>query len=178
VHDGALPLRCRPLFLGGFARGRFGRLTGLVELDDRDPTRSSVELTIETDSIDTREERRDAHLRSPDFFEVEKYPVITFASTAISGDLAGNFAVTGDLTMRDVTRPITLQVTSEGQGNDPWGNVRAGYSAKGRLRRSDFGLSWNQLIEAGGVAVGDDVSISIDVELVRQAEIPATAGAA
>jgi polyisoprenoid-binding protein YceI len=159
-------------------RGRFGTLAGTVEYDELDPTHSSVQLTIDTRSIDTREERRDAHLRSADFFEVEKFPAITFTSTGLSGEVTGEFTLTGALTIRDVTRPITVQVTREGQGTDPWGNLRAGYSARARLRRSEFGLSWNQLIEAGGVAVGDEITITIDAELVRQAEVEATAGAA
>lgn len=158
-------------------RGRFGRLNGTVDFDDRHPTRSSVRLSIETDSIDTREERRDAHLRSADFFEVDRFPAITFVSTGLTGVVTGNFTVTGELTIRDITRPVTLEVSSEGQGADPWGNQRAGYSAKARLRRSEFGLSWNQLIEAGGVAVGDEIAITIDVELIRDAEVAAVAGA-
>lgn len=160
-------------------RGRFGKLTGTVELDDRNPAKSRVEVAIDATSIDTREEQRDTHLRSADFFEVEKFPSLTFKATGISGDVRGSFKLNGDLTIKGVTRPITLEVTSEGQGNDPWGNERAGYSAKGKLKRSDFGLTWNQLIEAGGVAVGDEIKIGIDVELVRKAEVPAeTAGAA
>ena len=159
-------------------RGRFGKLSGTVDLNDRDPAKTSVAVTIDAASLDTREAQRDTHLRSADFFEVEKFPSLTFKATGVTGNLASTFQLRGDLTIKGVTRPITLEVTSEGQGNDPWGNVRAGYSAKGKLRRSDFGLTWNQLIEAGGVAVGDEISIGIDVELVKQVAAPAVDAAA
>jgi polyisoprenoid-binding protein YceI len=158
-------------------RGRFAKLAGSVELDERNPANSRVEVTIDAASIDTREDQRDTHLRSADFFEVEKFPALTFKATGITGNIRDTFRLSGNLTIKGITRPITLEVTSEGHGNDPWGNARAGYSARAKLKRSDFGLTWNQLIEAGGVAVGDEISIGIDVELVRQAEL-AIAGAA
>lgn len=159
-------------------RGRFGKVSGTVAVDDQHPAKSTVDVTIDTSSIDTREAQRDSHLQSPDFFEVEKFPAITFKATGAAADIGGSFPLTGNLTIKDVTRPITLEVTSEGRGNDPWGNVRAGYSAKGKLKRSDFGLTWNQLIEAGGVAVGDEISIRIDVELIQQVAVAAGPAAA
>ncbi len=157
-------------------RGRFGALAGSVTLDENDPAAFELSIAIDAASIDTREERRDAHLRSADFLETSRYPVIAFDGTGISGDIAGSFQLRGNLTIHGVTKPVTLEVTSEGRGNDPWGNERAGYSARARIRRSEFGLTWNQLLEAGGVTVGDDINITIDVELVRQVEAIAVAG--
>jgi polyisoprenoid-binding protein YceI len=159
-------------------RGRFGALAGSMTLDDHNPSALKLSVAIDAASIDTREERRDAHLRSADFLDTGRFPVIAFDGTGVSGNLDGSFQLRGNLTIHGVTRPVTLEVTSEGRGNDPWGNERAGYSAKTRIRRSEFGLTWNQLLEAGGVAVGDDISITIDVELVRQVEAAAVVGVA
>ena len=148
-------------------KGRFGDVQGVVRIDDSDLSKSSVDVKIGVGSIDTREPQRDAHLRSADFFDAERFPEITFKSTRIEGT-GDSFTVTGDLTIRDTTRPVILDVTAEGRGKDPWGGERAGFSATGKIKRSDFGLTWNQLLETGGVAVGDDVRISVDVELIRQ----------
>ncbi len=152
-------------------RGRFGAVTGTVTLNERAPEQSTVDVTVDVTSIDTRTEQRDAHLRSPDFFDVATYPSMRFVSTSIEGDTTGDFRVVGDLTIRDVTRPVTLDVTSEGRGMDPWGNERLGFSATGKVNREDFGLTWNQALEAGGVVVGKDVKLAIDAELVRQAPV-------
>lgn len=148
-------------------KGRFGEVSGTLQVDATDPARSVVDVTINVASIDTREPQRDAHLRSADFFDVDRFPTLRFKSTRVSGD-ADDLKVTGDLTIRDITREVTLTVTPEGQGKDPWGGERAGYSAKGTINRTDFGLTWNQVLEAGGVVVGDEIKISIDVELVKQ----------
>jgi polyisoprenoid-binding protein YceI len=149
-------------------RGRFGSLQGSVVTDDADPTRAKVDVVIDAASIDTREPQRDTHLKSPDFFEVETYPTITFKSTRVQ-DLQGNrFKLVGDLTMHGVTREVVLDVTEEGRGKDPWGGQRAGYSATAKVKRSDFGLTWNQVLETGGIAVGDEIKISLDLELVKQ----------
>jgi polyisoprenoid-binding protein YceI len=148
-------------------KGRFGDVAGILQVDPSDPAKSVVDVTINVASIDTREAQRDTHLRSADFFDVERFPTMRFKSTRVSGE-ADDLKVTGDLTIRDVTRQVTLTVTPEGQGKDPWGGERAGYSAKGKINRSDFGLTWNQVLEAGGVAVGDEIKISIDVEVVKQ----------
>jgi polyisoprenoid-binding protein YceI len=150
-------------------RGRFGAVSGSVTLDEQNPQSSKLDVTIDTTSIDTRQEQRDGHLRSPDFFDVAQFPTMRFVSKKIEGDIRDEFKVFGDLTIRGVTKPVVLEVTAEGQGMDPWGNQRAGFSAKGKINRGDFGLTWNQLLEAGGVAVSDEVKLSIDVELVRQA---------
>lgn len=149
-------------------RGRFARIAGNVALDEKNPLKSKVEIEVDIDSIDTRQEQRDAHLRSPDFFDAANFPKMTFVSTKIEGDVNGDFTLTGNLTIRGNTRPMTLEATAEGRGRDPWGGQRAGFSAKGKFLRSDFGLTWNQVLEAGGVTVGDEVKISIDVELIQQ----------
>jgi polyisoprenoid-binding protein YceI len=149
-------------------KGRFADVQGVVRTDEADPAKSRVEIAIAVASIDTREPQRDAHLRSADFFDADNFPQITFRSTRIEGQ-GDAFKLIGDLTIRGTTREVVLDVTSEGRVTDPWGGERSGFSATTRIKRSDFGLTWNQLLEAGGVAVGDDVKISIDVELVKQA---------
>ena len=147
-------------------RGRFAEVTGTLTGDETDPAGASIELTIPVDGIDTRESQRDAHLRSADFFDAEHHPAITFRSSKILK--AGNeFTVTGDLTIRGVTKPITLQVETGGRVRDPWGNERLGFSATTRLNRKDFGLHWNQTLETGGVLVGDEVKVTVELELVR-----------
>ena len=151
-------------------RGRFAGVAGSVSLDDGNPRNARLDVTIDVNSIDTRQEQRDAHLRSSDFFDVARFPTMRFVGSKIEGDITGDFTVGGELTIRGVTRPITLEATSEGRGPDPWGSERAGFSAKGKVNRSEFGLTWNQVLEAGGVTVGDEIKISIDVELVRQKE--------
>jgi polyisoprenoid-binding protein YceI len=150
-------------------KGRFAEVSGRVVADDADPTSGQVEVTINVASIDTREAQRDTHLRSADFFDAENFPTLTFRSTRIAKASGDDLTVTGDLTIRGVTREVVLDVTTEGRGKDPWGGERAGYSAKGKIKRSDFGLTWNMALETGGVVVGDDIKISIDVELVKQA---------
>ena len=151
-------------------KGRFTAVSGTVVLDEADPAASTADITVEVASIDTREAQRDAHLRSADFFDVEKYPTLTFRSTGVSGIGADGFKLNGDLTIHGVTRRVTLDVTTEGRARDPWGGERAGYSATTKIKRSEFGLTWNQLLETGGLAVSDDVKISLDVELVKKAE--------
>ena len=149
-------------------KGRFGIVTGTVQTDESDPAKGQVEVEIDAASIDTREAQRDAHLKSADFFDVEKFPKLTFKSTRITGVDGDSFTLTGDLTIHGVTRPVTLAVTSEGRGKDPWGGERAGFSATGKIKRSEFGLTWNQVLETGGFVVGDDIKISLDVELVKK----------
>ena len=149
-------------------KGRFGIVRGTVRTDDADPAKGAVEIEIDVDSIDTREAQRDAHLRSADFFDAERFPKITFRSTRISDTSGDRFTLTGDLAIHGVTREIALDVTSEGRGKDPWGGERAGFSATAKIKRSDFGLTWNQALETGGFVVGDDIKISLEVELVKQ----------
>jgi polyisoprenoid-binding protein YceI len=150
-------------------KGRFTDVKGTVVSDDADAAKGEVDITIGVESIDTREGQRDTHLRSADFFEIEKFPHMHFKSRRITDASGDRFKLIGDLTIRDVTREVTLDVTSNGRAKDPWGGDRAGFEATGKIKRSDFGLTWNQLLEAGGVAVGDEVKISIDAELVKQA---------
>jgi polyisoprenoid-binding protein YceI len=150
-------------------RGRFADVRGTVVSDGADPAKGKVDITIGVQSIDTREAQRDAHLRSADFFDAEHFPEITFRSTRIAAVAGDTFTLVGDLTMRGVTREVALDVTSEGRGPDPWGGERAGFTATGKVRRSDFGLTWNVALETGGVVVGDEVKITIDAELVKKA---------
>lgn len=148
-------------------KGRFTGVSGTVRNDESDPTQSAVEIAIDTASIDTREPQRDAHLRSADFFDVERFPTMTFRSTRLERVRADGFTLVGDLTIRGVTRQVTLEVSAEGRARDPWGGERAGFSATARIKRSDFGLTWNQVLESGGLMVSDDVTITVDVELVK-----------
>jgi polyisoprenoid-binding protein YceI len=148
-------------------KGRFRELSGAIQLDEADPTRSSVEVEIETASVDTALEERDNHLRSDDFFNAERFPKITFRSTEIDRLDDENYLVTGHLTIRDVTKEVVLATEFEGQGPDAFGGYRAGFTATTTINRKDFGLNWNAFIEAGGVAVGDK-KITLHVEAIRQ----------
>ena len=148
-------------------KGRFADLSGTVVVDEANPTGGRADITINAASIDTREAQRDTHLKSAEFFDVEKFSTITFRSTRLDGD-GQAFKMIGDLTIHGVTRPITLDVTHEGRGKDPWGGERVGYAATGKIKRSDYGLTWNAALETGGFLVGDDVKISLDIELVKQ----------
>ncbi len=150
-------------------RGEFKKLSGAVQLDDKDPTRSTVEATIQAATIDTGVPDRDKHLRSPDFLDAEKFPTIIFKSTKIEQAGEGKLKVTGDLTMRGVTKPVVLAVEGPtAEIKDPWGNTRRGLSAAATINRKDWGLAWSKTVEAGPV-VGDDVKIEIEAELVKQA---------
>lgn len=148
-------------------KGRFSDPAGSVAFDPKQPSALELDVTIPVATIDTRNEQRDAHLKSPDFFDAARFPTITFKGKRIDGDILTRFALVGDLTIRGVTREVTLDVTAEGAGSDPWGNDRLGYSATGKVDRKDFGLTWNQLLETGGVAVGDTIKIVINTELMR-----------
>ncbi|HEY2434479.1 MAG TPA: YceI family protein [Vicinamibacterales bacterium] len=148
-------------------RGRFAGVEGTVRLDDSTPAAAGVDVTIDVASIDTREPRRDEHLRSSDFFDAERFPRITFSAQRIADRHAETFKLPGDLTIHGVTRPIVLDVVGAGSVKDPWGGERRGFSATAAVRRSDFGLTWNQALEAGGVLVGDEVKILLELELLR-----------
>jgi len=154
-------------------RGRFAKYTGKLNLDESDLTRSVVEATIDASSIDTGTPQRDDHLRSPDFFDVEKFPELRFRSTRVDRVDDAHYRVTGELTLRDVTREVSLDVEYGGKGKDPWGNERLAFVAKASLDRKAFGLEWNQMLEAGGVLVGDRVDIELDVQAVRAAAVAA-----
>jgi polyisoprenoid-binding protein YceI len=158
-------------------RGRFGTVNGTITVDENDPNTAKIDVTVDVTSVDTRQEMRDNHLRSPDFFDVANHPTMHFVSKRIEGDVTGTFKVIGDLTIRGTTKQVTLDVTFEGRAKDPWGNDRAGFSATGKINRRDFGLNWNQALEAGGVVVSDEVKMTLDVEIVRQAAVAANAAA-
>jgi polyisoprenoid-binding protein YceI len=147
-------------------RGQFTKTTGTVKLDPADPARSSVEATIDATSIDTREPQRDGHLKSPDFLDVAKYPTITFRSTKVAPAGPDRLAVTGDLTLHGVTRPVTLEVQTSPEVKGMFGETRRGFTAVGKIDRKDFGLTWNKAIEAGPV-VGDEVTIALDIEATK-----------
>jgi polyisoprenoid-binding protein YceI len=145
-------------------KGHFSDVAGELTGSINEPENFGLEVTIGTASIDTRQEQRDAHLQSADFFDAEKYPAIVFKGKRIDGDVASEFKLYGDLTIRDVTKELVLNVTNEGAVVDPWGGQRIGFSAKGKIDRRDFGLTYNQALEAGGWVVGDEIKISVDVE--------------
>lgn len=146
-------------------RGRFPHVTGVVTIDE-DPTRSHVEATIETTSLETGDPQRDAHLRNSDFFDVDQYPTITFRSTKVEAADAGAWRVTGDLTVRDVTRPIVLDVEFEGANASPMGDQRIAFSAAADIDREDWGLTWNVALDTGGWLVGKRVRIELNVQAV------------
>ena len=149
-------------------RGRFSAFEGRIELARGSQVPQRITATIDTASINTHEEQRDAHLRSADFLEVEKYPTMVFESTRIDG-ASDDFKIVGNLTLHGVTREVTLTGQFEGSGADPWGGQRVGYAAHTTIDRRDFGLTWNSALEAGGVVVGDQVRIEINAEAVLQA---------
>jgi polyisoprenoid-binding protein YceI len=149
-------------------KGQFTRVKGVLALDETDLTNSRVEASIEAASINTREDQRDAHLKNADFFDVEKYPTLSFKSTRVSRVADGELAVAGELTIHGVTRNTVFTV--EGPtvpGKDPWGNTRIGLSATTKINRKDFGLTWNAALETGGILVGDEVTITLDVQFVK-----------
>jgi polyisoprenoid-binding protein YceI len=150
-------------------RGRFAKYIGSVNTDDGDLTQSVIEATIDASSIDTGTPQRDAHLRSPDFFDVVKFPELRFRSKGIEKLEDARYRVIGELTIRDVTREVSLDVEYGGRAKDPWGNERIGFVATTALDRKDFGLGWNQLLEAGGVLCGDRVDIELEVQAVNAA---------
>jgi polyisoprenoid-binding protein YceI len=153
-------------------RGRFKEVAGAVTIDESNPDRSQVEVTIDTASLDTGVADRDAHLRSADFFDVENHPRITFRSSRVEGCLdeeGCRFKVTGELTIRETEMEVELDCVYEGRGTDPWGNERIGFSAAGELDRRDWGLRWNQAIETGGVLVANRVRLEAEVQFVKQA---------
>ncbi|MEA2379164.1 MAG: hypothetical protein QOI45_712 [Thermoleophilaceae bacterium] len=148
-------------------RGHFREYDGTVEADPDDPARSRAWGTVKVASIDTGDPDRDAHLRSPDFFDAERYPEMRFESTRIEHIEGGTYRLVGNLTIKDVTRAVEVTATVEGVATDPWGNERVGMSLRGTMDRTDFGLTWQQRLAAGGMLVGEDVKILIDASLLR-----------
>jgi len=150
-------------------RGRFREFDGTIVIAER-PEDSRVEVFIEAASIDTRDPTRDEHLRSADFLDVEHYPEIKFTSTSLRPGHVGHWDMTGDLTVRDVTRQVLLDVQFSGATVDPWNNLRSGFDASTRIDRDQFGITWNQALEAGGFLVGKEIQVEIDVEAIQQKE--------
>jgi polyisoprenoid-binding protein YceI len=149
-------------------KGEFTAVSGKLELNSADITKSRVEASVDATTINTREAQRDAHLKSADFLDVEKFPVLTFKSTRISKAGAEEIKVDGDLTIHGVTRNVSFEVEGPTPAmKDPWGNTRIGLSATTRINRKDFGLTWNSTLETGGILVGEDVTITLDVEFIK-----------
>jgi polyisoprenoid-binding protein YceI len=148
-------------------RGEFSGVTGTVVIDAESPRNSKVEARIDASTIHTRDEQRDAHLKSADFLDIEKFPAITFVSTEVAR-AAGEWKVTGDLTIHGVTKQVTLDVEGLApEAKDPWGNIKTGTAASTRINRKDFGLVWNVALETGGVLVADEIAITLELELLR-----------
>ena len=148
-------------------RGLFSEFDGVIEAAEDDPSNSRVHGWVKVASIDTGNADRDAHLRSPDFFDTERYPRMTFESTRIDHVEGGTYRVAGNLTIKDVTREVEVDATVEGAAEDPWGNERVGVSMRGSIDRTEFGLTWQQALASGGMLVGDEVKIQIDVSAIR-----------
>jgi polyisoprenoid-binding protein YceI len=149
-------------------KGHFSKISGVLIRDESDPAKDRVEATIEAASIDTSNDQRDAHLKSPDFFHVEKFPTLHFKSTGINVAGEGELSVEGDLTIRGVTRKVRFAVEGPTPpAKDPWGNIRVGLSATTKINRKDFGLTWNTALETGGILVGDDITITLDAQFVK-----------
>lgn len=153
-----------------YTKGKFTKFEGTLNLDDKAPEKSEINVTIDASSVNTELKDRDEHLRSPEFFDTAKYPNITFKSKKVKVVNPHEWKVTGDITIRGVTKEVVLNVSDIGKDvKDPWGNVRRGAVASTKVNRKDFGLQWNKTLEAGGVAVGDDVLIDLDIELIKKA---------
>jgi polyisoprenoid-binding protein YceI len=149
-------------------KGTFSGLTGTLTENTADPTRSTIEASIDVASISTGDAQRDGHLKSPDFFDGEKYPQMTFKSTRVERKGDGEYRVSGDLTIHGVTKPVTFEVEGPtAPGKDPWGNTRIGLSATAKINRKDFGLNWNAALETGGILVGEDVQITLEAQFIK-----------
>ena len=151
-------------------RGSFTRWSGTIQVPDGDFSKATVSVTIDASSIDTGVADRDAHLKSPDFLDASQYPELHFVAKRVEPRSAGEVDVVGDLTIKGTAREVVLRVEQHGQAKDPWGNVRVAFTAKTSIDRKDFGLTWNQVLETGGVMVGDRVEIEAEIEAVKQAE--------
>lgn len=149
-------------------KGHFTGMSGVLALDENDIANSRVEATIDASTINTRDPQRDEHLKSADFFDVQKYPTLAFRSTTIKRTGPGELSAAGDLTIRGITREVVFEVEGPtAPAKDPWGNTRVGLSATAKINRKDFGLTWNAALETGGILVGDEVAITLDVQFVR-----------
>ena len=151
-------------------RGDFQKMTGMMQLDEKDITKSTIEVTIDTTTVDTREPKRDAHLKTPDFLDVANFPTITFKSKSVSAAGAGRLKVTGDLTIRGVTKEVVLDVEGPTPALKVGNGTRRGVSATTKINRKDFGVSWSRALDGGGVVVSDEVNITLDVELLLKTQ--------
>ncbi|MCX6048600.1 MAG: YceI family protein [Chloroflexi bacterium] len=149
-------------------RGEFDKFSGTIHLDETNPAASTADVQIEAASINTREAQRDGHLKSPDFFDAEKYPTLNFKSKRVDVKDDTHAVIIGDLTIRDVTKEVAVNVEYMGQSKTPFGTTNAGFEATTKINRKDFGLTWNAVLETGGVAVGDEITVNIDLELIKQ----------
>ena len=166
VHSSA-EFKVRHMMIAN-VKGLFTGISGVLHFDEADISKSYVEATIDAASISTREPQRDAHLKSPDFFDVGKYPTLSFQSTHVRRAGAGELSVEGDLTIHGVTKKVTLDVEGPSSpAKDPWGNSRVGLFATAKINRKDFGLTWNTALETGGLLVGDEVTITLDIQFVK-----------
>ena len=152
-------------------RGRFETFSGEVNFDEAQPGLSTVEVLVDVASINTRDPQRDAHLRSPDFFDAERYPQLKFSSKSIAMVTQDQAKVVGDLTIRNQTRKVTLDATYAGSSKSPWGSTSAGFSASTRINRKDWGLGWNVALETGGWLVGEEIKIDLELEIVKQEKL-------
>jgi polyisoprenoid-binding protein YceI len=150
-------------------RGAFNEFDGTATIDSDDPSKSHVAVTIQVASVDTRNEQRDGHLRANDFLDAERYPQITFASTAIASRGGNDFEVTGDLTIKGVTRSITFPLEFQGEAKDPFGNTRVGFEGSASINRSDYGVSWNAVLETGGVLVSEKITLEFEISAIKTA---------
>lgn len=154
-------------------RGEFTKISGTLNLDEKEITRSSVQVAIDATTINTREPERDKHLKSADFLDVTKYPVLTFVSKKLERSGEGRLKLTGDLTIHGVTKEVVFDLEGPTpEAKDPWGNIRRGVSASARINRQDFGLMWNTTLETGGILVGEEVGITLDIELIKKSAAP------
>ncbi|HJV64876.1 MAG TPA: YceI family protein [Geomonas sp.] len=150
-------------------KGNFDKFTGVIDINDKDITKSNVQVSIDTNSINTNVQKRDEHLKSADFFDVAKYPTMTFVSKKVAKAGKNRLKVTGYLTLHGVTKEVVLDVEGpSAESKDPWGNIRKGATATAKINRKDFGLVWNKALETGGVAVGDEVTITLEAEMIRK----------
>lgn len=172
AHSGA-SFKVRHMMISN-VHGKFTGLKGSVDYEPGKPAATTIEATISAATVDTGEPKRDEHLKSPDFFDVAKYPSLAFKSKSVTKTGDNKYNVAGDLTMHGVTKPVVLDVETTPEVKDPWGNSRFGASATTKVNRSDFGLTWNKALETGGVMVGDDIEITLELELVKRKAQPAT----
>ena len=156
--------------LVGQVRGVFADFEGAFDFDEKNPSKSKGSVTIQTASINTQESKRDEHLKSVDFFDASKFPVMKFESAKVSKKGKDELELAGNLTIRDVTKPVKLNVLMGGIAKDPWGNTRSGFSATAKINRKDFGIVWNKTLDAGGLLIGDEVFITIEIEAIEKKE--------